>query len=139
MRWHPLIPALASLAFLAVPALAERPPQKREAAAVVVVGTVEKIQSADKPFGGDGTMTTYTAEIKVEKVEKGDKVKAGETIKITWFHVTKRPTQPIVGAFGQAHDVKEKGKIRVWLMPPPRGTEAYPVIYNKDGVEKADK
>ena len=128
--------AVCLMLFLAVPALAERPPQFRKGADLVVSGTVEKLGSTEKQFGGDGVMTLYAATIKVETLEKGKGVKIGDRITATWFHVTKRPTKPFPGAYGQGHAVKEKDKATFWLMgdKPP-----YAVIYNRDGVEKAKK
>lgn len=127
--------ALVALVVLASSALAERPPQFRKDAALVVTGTVEKLTAKDRLFGGDGVMTTYTAKVKVEKAEKGD-VKAGDTVEVTWFRVTKTPSRPLAGAYGQDHGLKEKDEATFWVT----GDKApYSVIYNKDGVEKKKK
>jgi hypothetical protein len=115
--------------------LAERPPQKRSDAEVVVTGTVEKIEKAEKPFGGDGVNTTYTATVKVAKVTKGE-VKAGDSIKVTWFRVTKSPTRPLPGAYGQEHKIAEKDEATFWLLG---GKSPYSVIYNAEGIEKVKK
>ncbi|MFQ3649363.1 MAG: hypothetical protein SNJ75_03450 [Gemmataceae bacterium] len=115
--------------------LAERPPQKRDDAEVVVTGSVEKIQKSDMPFGGDGINTTYTATVKVSKVSKGD-VKVGDTIQVTWFRVTKNPSNPLPGAYGQAHKIAEKDVATFWLLG---GKSPYTVIYNLEGIEKVKK
>jgi len=125
----------AALALLAVAsaANAERPLQKRDKADLTVTGKVEKITTKTSKFGNDGEMTTYTAKVAIDKVEKGDGAKAGDTIDVTWFHVTKRPSKAFPGAYGQEHDLKEKDEAKFWLM---KGKDAWSVIYNKDGVEK---
>ena len=50
-------------------ARAELLPQSLEKADVVV-GMVTKLATAEEKFGGDGAKTTYTATVKVDKVEK---------------------------------------------------------------------
>jgi len=74
-------------------------------------------------------------------VEKGEKVKAGATIPVTWFHVTKRPTRPLPGAYGHGYDLKEKDQAKFWLMDtgPGASNEVWVIIYNKTGVEKIEK
>src|SRR4051812_42856664 len=127
---HLRILTLAALLSLVLVAgvRAERPPQQKSAAASVVVGTVEKLDKRTAPFFGDGVRTDYTATVKVEKVERGDQVKPGDTIKVTWFNVTKRPSKPVPGAYGHGYPVKEMGKIRVWLLEGKDKT--FGVIYN---------
>ena len=123
---------LACLAavLLVCTARAERPPQSREKADLVVTGKVAKLTTTETKFGGDGVMTTYTATVKVDKVEKG---KADDEIAVTWFRVTTRPTEPLAGAYGQDHKLKEKDVATFWLM---KGKDGYSVIYNPKGVEK---
>jgi hypothetical protein len=128
--------ALLVALLFALPALAERRPELRKNATLVVVGTVEKLTSEGKKFGGDGVMTTYKAKVKVSKVEKGD-VKVGDVIDVTWFHVTKRPSRPLAGAYGQNHGLKEKDAATFWLLGGEKGK--WEIIYNKDGVEKVKK
>ena len=129
--------ALAFLAF-AARAQAERPPQSRDDAKLVVSGTVKAITTKDSAFGGDGVRTDYTAEVVVDSVDRGEKVKAGDTITLTWFHVTKKPTGFIVGAFGHGYALKEKDKAKFWLMDRGPGTPkgVWVVIYNRNGVDK---
>jgi hypothetical protein len=111
-------------------ARAERPPQSREKADLVVVGRVTKLATAEAKFGGDGVMTTYTATVKVDKVVKGE---AGDEVAVTWFRVTTRPSKPLPGAYGQDHKLKEKDVAKFWLM---KNKDGYSVIYNTTGVEK---
>jgi hypothetical protein len=133
--------ALVAVLIFAVVARAERPPQAPEKAQLVVSGTVTKLTTATTAFAGDGVRTDYTAEVVVDAVDRGDTVKAGDTITLTWFHVTKRPSGPIVGAFGHDYPIKEKDKAKFWLMERgpqvPKGV--WVVIYNKNGVEKIEK
>lgn len=119
-------------------AMAERPPQKREDAHLVIAGKVEKITTQVKKFGKTGEVTHYTAKVMIDKVEKGNDAKAGDTIEVKWFHVTKRPdrTEPIVGAFGHKYDLEEQDEARFWLRK--FGAE-WQISYNKDGVEKVEK
>ena len=112
---------------------AERPPQSREDADLVVVGKVAKLTTKESKFGTDGVMTTYTATVKVDKVEKG---KAAREIAVTWFRVTTRPSKSFPGAYGQDHKLKEKDAAKFWLM---KGKDGYSVIYNSKGVEKVTK
>jgi hypothetical protein len=135
------IAAAFVLAVLASAARAERPPQSRDDAKLVVSGTVKTITTKETAFGGDGVRTDYSAEIVVDAVDRGDKVKAGDTVTATWFYVTKKPTKLIVGAFGHNYDLKEKEKAKLWLTDrsPGLAKGSWAVIYNKNGVEKIDK
>lgn len=141
MRRFAILAALFSLAFspLAGRIRAERPPEFRKEATLVVGGTVKTLTSKDSPYVDTdtqvrlGTLTEYTAEIVVESVEKGEKVRVGETIKVTWYHVTKFTGIPFGGAVGHGYPLKEKSQARFWLMERAQGCWA--VIYNKDGVE----
>jgi hypothetical protein len=116
---------------------AERKPQTKEEATHVVTGVIKELVTKDSTFGGDGVRTEYTAEITVGKVERGDGVKANDTIKATWFHVTKRPSNPMPGAYGHSHAAAKKGEtVRVFLM---KGSPDYAVIYNSAGIEAVKK
>jgi hypothetical protein len=133
MRLRTLIPAALLSLTLIFGVRAERPPQQKKAAANVVVGTVERLDSKASPFFGDGEITDYAAKVKVDKVERGDQLKPGDTINIGWFHVTKRPSKLVPGAYGHGYSVKEKGKIRVWLLEGK--DKCFSVIYNSGGIE----
>jgi hypothetical protein len=115
-------------------ARAERPPQSRDKADLIVVGKVTKLAAEDEKFGGDGTKTTYTATVKVDKVEKGE---AGDKVAVTWFRVTAKPSKPLPGAYGQDHKLKEGDRAKFWLMKDGKG--GWDVIYNTNGVEKVKK
>lgn len=132
-----LIVSILALIMLAQSASAERPPQKKEDATNVITGVIKNIETKESPFGGDGVQTNYTAEVSIEKVDKGDGLKAGETVKITWFRVTKSPSKNIVGAFGHSYAMAKKGEtIKVYLMKRSTG---YEVIYNSEGMEAVKK
>jgi hypothetical protein len=111
---------------------AERPPQPKERASDFVLGTVEKIDRKESAFGGDGVRTDFTATIKVKSVERGTTAKAGDTVTITWFAVTKRPSGLIVGAFGHDYGVAANETVKVWFI---HSDKANTVIYNRDGIE----
>jgi hypothetical protein len=132
-----MLMAGAVLVVLAPVALAERPPQSRDRADLVVVGKVKRITTQESGFGGDGTRTSYTAEVVIGKVERGKGAKAGDTIKVSWFHVTKRPSRALLAAYGHGYSLKEKDEARFWLMSA--GKYGWTVIYNRDGVEKLGK
>ena len=117
---------------VACAARGERPPQSREKADLVVTGKVTKLATKEATFGSDGVMTTYTATVKVDKVEKGE---AGDTITVIWFRVTKTPSKPLPGAYGQDHKLKEKDTAKFWLMKG--GKDGWNVIYNSKGVENS--
>jgi hypothetical protein len=130
--------ALALLLALTVAARAERPTQPKKDATLIVTGTVQKVESANEKFGGDGVLTKYTAQVKVDKVEKGKDAKPGDTIDVHWFQVTKRPTLAFPGAYGHKYDVKEKAAVRVYLVK--RGDDkGFEVIYNSEGIENPEK
>lgn len=131
-----LVSILALVLFVQA-ASAERPPEKKEAATNVISGAIKNIETKESPFGGDGVRTDYTAAIAIDKVDKGDGLKAGETVKITWFRVTKNPSKNIVGAFGHSYAMAKKGEmVKVYLMKRGAG---YEVIYNSEGMEAVKK
>src|SRR5262249_38273601 len=141
IRMHFLTRTLAILAVLltfSAIVRAERPTQPKKDATDVVTGTVQKVSTSDEKFGGDGVLTNYTAEVKVDKVEMGKDVKADDTIAVHWFHVTKRPTKAFPGAYGHKYDIKEKSAVRAYLIKRGEG-KGFSVIYNAEGIEKLDK
>jgi hypothetical protein len=131
---HVTLSALALFA-VATAATAERPPQKRADAELVITGKVEKITSKTSKFGNDGEMTTYSAKVAVDKIEKGKDVDL-VSVEVTWFHVTKNPSKAFAGAYGHKYDLKTGDRARFWLM---KTKDAWTVIYNSDGVEKLKK
>ena len=139
MRFVLTSAALGTLLSLATTdARAERPLEDKKAAVAVVVGTVQKITPTESKFGDDGVMTSYAAEIKVDKVDKGNDLKPGDTVTIHWFDVTKRPSKPFPAAYGHKYAVKAKETVRVYLVQPAKNNN-FTVIYNPAGIEKADK
>ncbi len=118
-------------------ASAERPPEKRQDAAAVVVGKIQKIETKESAFGGDGVRTDYTAEVVVASVDRGDGVKVGDTIKVKWFRVTKNPSNPFPGAYGHNYPVKKDDEAKFWLMGDAKS--GFEVIYNSQGVERVKK
>jgi hypothetical protein len=122
------------LGVLASACMAERVPQDRKEANLVVVGTIKKITSSESKFFDDGIQTNYTAEVVVDKVEKGEDVKPGETIKVGWYRVTKSPSKPPPAAYGKSYPIKAKDKAKFWLEGSPK--KGWTIIYNNEGVEK---
>src|ERR1043165_7103890 len=133
-----IVAAFVGVLLMATVSKAERPPQFRKDAKLVVSGTVKKISSKEEPFGGDGVVTHYTVQLTVDAVDKGDGAKPGDSINVIWFNVTKRPSKIITGAYGHAYDIAANDKAKFWLMD--RGLQdpanVWVVIYSKDGVEK---
>jgi hypothetical protein len=131
--------ALAVVALVAGVASAERPPEQKKDADVVVFGDLVKITPKEEKIGSkdDGVLTTYQADLKVTSVKKGDGIKAGDTLKITWIQITKRPSGNFVGAFGHDYKVKKDDHVEASLMKRDGGT--LEVIYNPAGLEKAKK
>jgi hypothetical protein len=140
MRRFAILWVLFSLVFwfLADRVQAERPPEFRDKAMLVVSGTVKTIASKNSPYLDTdshvrlGTLTEYTAEIVVESVEKGEKVRVGDTIKVYWFHVTKLSGKAFGGAVGHGYPLKKASRAKFWLM---ERKDYWAIIYNKDGVE----
>src|SRR5258708_2843860 len=101
---------------LPVPALlAERPAEPREKADLVIVGTVKKLTATKSIWGGDGVSTSSLAEVVIDKVESGKGARAGETVKVGWYRVTKAPSKPLPGAYGHSYPIEAKDKARFWL------------------------
>jgi hypothetical protein len=123
-----------ALAVLSSACMAERVPQQRKEADLVVVGTIKKITSTESKFFDDGIQTNYTAEVAVEKVEKGKGVKPGQTIKVGWYRVTKSPSKPPPAAYGKSYPIKAKERAKFWLVGSAE--KGWTIIYNNDGVEK---
>ena len=115
---------------------AERPPEMKKDATDIVTGVVQKITPREEKIGRDGVLTTYTADLKVDSVEKGKDIQKGATVKFFWIRITKRPSGAFVGAFGHKYNVRPKEEIRVWLM---KRDKDYEVIYNADGIAPLKK
>jgi hypothetical protein len=124
--------AVCCVLVLTLAVRAERPPEPRAKADVVITGKVVKVTTKDSKFFGDGVSTDFTATVKVEKVEKGD-VNVGDTVEVRWYAVTKSPSKPPPAAYGHDHGVRAKDRATFWLMGKK---SPWTVIYNRDGVAK---
>jgi hypothetical protein len=129
----------ATLVLLVLPftVCAERPPQSKDDAKLVLTGTVKNVTLKTSPFGGDGVRTDYTANVVVDSVEKGMGAKVGDTVSVTWFHVTKRPSGTFAAAYGHGYALEAKDKAKFWLLESPKG--GWEIIYNKDGAQKISR
>src|SRR5262249_37564598 len=114
MRCCPLF--CFSILLVAAGARAERPIEERSKAYLVFVGSVGKIGRQQEKFGPDGTLTQYTASVRVRKVEHGKSVRPGQVVTVTWFQVTKRPSKPFAAAYGHRYPLKTREAARFWLM-----------------------
>ena len=144
MRRFAILVSLFAWSFSASHVRAERPPQFRRDAKLVVSGTVKTITLTKSPYVANdapkvrlGTLVQYTAEIVVESVEKGERARVGDTIKVSWFHVTELTGIGFGGAVGHSYPLAEKSRARVWLMGPYE--DCWAIIYNHDGVEVIKK
>src|SRR3954453_21613534 len=124
VRW------LAVVLLSGVPSLAvaERPPEERSDAKLVLVGTVKKVTTRQSKLEGDGVMTHYLAELAVKKVEKGKGARSGGTAYVRWFAITKKPSEDWVGGFGHSYAIKSGDKARFYVMNKSKG--AWEVIYS---------
>ncbi len=113
--------------------LAERPAEAREKADLVIVGTVQKLTATKSIWGSDGVSTSHLAEVVIDKVEGGRGARAGETVKVGWYRVTKAPSKPLPGAYGHSYPIKAKDKARFWLRKQGKD---WTIIYNSNGIEK---
>jgi hypothetical protein len=134
MKAH--LAVLMLLGVMTTVVLAERPQESRDKATLVVVGQVKKITTKESKWLGDGIRTDYTADVVVDKVEKGKGAKKGDTIKVNWYRVTKSPSKPPPGAYGHSYPIKERDEARFWLLG---GKSGWTIIYNSKGVEKLTK
>lgn len=115
-------------------ATAERPPEQKGDAQLVVSGQLVNVNGKEEKIGEDGILMHYEAELKVANVDKGEGVKAGDTIKVTWIHATKKPSGAFAGAFGHNYNVKKGDRVQAYLMKRDGGT--WEVIYNPQGMGK---
>jgi hypothetical protein len=125
------------LALFAAWAQAERRPEQRDQADLVVTGKISQITPKSEKFGSDGTVVHYSADVDVKQVEHGKGIKPGQTLTVTWLHVTKRPSKPFAGAYGHRYPIKAGDAARFWLMD--RGEGRWEIVYNPKGVEKLTK
>ena len=121
------------LGLLATACMAERLPQQRKEADLVVVGKVDGIKTKESKFFDDGIQTNYTAAVVVTKVERGKGAKIGERLHVRWYAVTKTPSKPPPAAYGHSYKIKADDIVRFWLKKDGRD---WKIIYNSKGVEK---
>lgn len=140
---------LFAAAMMALPisaAFGERPLQPRSEADLVITGVVRTIVARDAAYGIDGIKTSYEAEVEVDQVESGGEHKAGDTVRVQWFHVTKPPRQAMFDAYGCDYGIREKDHGRFWLekSPPspltksPLSKRKWTLLYN-NGFEHLGK
>ncbi|MBX6314658.1 MAG: PDZ domain-containing protein [Isosphaeraceae bacterium] len=107
--------AVAALALWPAVACAERPPERKEDAALVVTGRVGKVYT-----NVDAVEENYIIEIQVEAVERGRGARAGETVDARIFR--RRPDAPRVPAAYGHHDFPREGeRVRAYLNRRPDG------------------
>lgn len=87
--------ALAVLSFVALPlpGFADRAPVDRDTAKFVIEGVVESVDKS-----ADGEHDWFLVRIKLTKVEKGDKVKAGDVFKVTCYRLVRPKTKTFASA-----------------------------------------
>lgn len=108
---------VATLASAAVPP--KGPADLKREASHVVVGTAQRVfvhQETVKEFGGSETRTTYLTQLKVESVEKGAGVAAGDVVYVkTWRHKWNGPGTPPPGNSGHWHIPKAGERLNVFF------------------------
>jgi hypothetical protein len=109
LRFAGLAPLLALFVVTATPARADLPYEKREAATHVVSGEVIGVYQRDMPPGH----WDYVVAIRVEAVQKGDGVKAGDIVYASCFK--KKPGFDKPTGAGHKLIPQEKQKIKVYL------------------------
>jgi hypothetical protein len=112
-------------------------PKDRADAPDVVTGTVRKLDVSEDKYDDGRVVTSYTALVKVETVEKTTRdnnriIKPDDTITVRWGQVIRTS-----GSVGYSYDVKEKAAIRAYLFPRCGG-DGYVTIDNRYAIEKID-
>ena len=118
-------PALILVALATDSVRAERPPQDRDAAPVVVTGTVEAV---DEEW--DWQTDYYKISVRVEELERGDGIRPGDLIVVSCFQWS-RPPPGYAGASGHRSIPDVGDKIRLFALG--RGAELsgnYPDWYD---------
>ncbi len=102
---------IATLASADVPP--KTPADLKQEASHVVVGTAQRVfvhREVVKKFGGSATWTTYLTQLKVESVEKGAGIAAGDIVYVkTWRNKWSGPGLPPPGNSGHWH-IPEAGE-----------------------------
>ncbi len=115
-------------------ALAERVPERREDAALVVRADVKAVFGKDRGDGLGETHTDFVVQLQVEAVEKGRGAKPGETLYAHCFQRTRNALIPLPGMAGHNQVPKPGERIRAYLNNHSGVYEfAYP-----DGLDRLD-
>lgn len=106
------------LALFLAPVAAELPPIPAEArqqqSARIVVAQIVSVKELRVDSPGDFSKTVFEATAKVQKVTKGSGVKAGDTLRCTYWKAGKRP-QGWAGPGGQYQPLVAGSKVTLYL------------------------
>ena len=94
-----------------LPLLTEKVRQER--AAGIIEGVVTEVKTKDVDRGKGYVDTQYAITIQVQQIDKGDGLKAGETIQVTAWQAKRRPSD-WVGASGQGSIPKKGDAVRAY-------------------------
>jgi hypothetical protein len=116
MPTTPRLPiVLIFLALITAPARAERPPEPKPQADLIVTGQVGKVYT-----NTDRADINFIVEIEVRSTEKGQAIQPGQILDARCFQ--RRPDAPRVPAAYGHHQVPREGdKVRAYLMRRPDG------------------
>src|SRR5262245_18136086 len=104
----PTVVVLVNLS-CSIAAHADRVPDERSSAKFVVEGVVESVEKSE-----DGEHDWFGVRIKLTKVEKGDKVKAGDVFKATCYRLV-RPKPKTFASRGHVGVPTKGDKIRAFV------------------------
>ncbi len=97
-------------------ALAERAPEAKDSATHVVTALVTDRFGKDRSLGFlSETYTDFVVVLKVQKVERGDGVHAGQVLHVHCFQRTRNAPLPLPGMAGHNHVPKPGQRIRAYL------------------------
>lgn len=120
-------------------AFGERMRQDHSEADLVITGVVRTIVARESTYGIDGIRTEYEAEVVVDKVENGNGKRAGDSVRVQWFHVTKPPKQALFDAYGCDYGIREEDYGRFWLEKPTSlFSKKWTLLYN-NGFEHLER
>jgi hypothetical protein len=100
---------LLSVILFAANAFADRAPDDRSTAKFVIEGVVESVEKSE-----DGEHDWFLVRIKLTKVDKGDKVKAGDMFKATCYRLV-RPKPKTFASPGHSVVPAKGDKIRAFV------------------------
>jgi hypothetical protein len=125
---------LAPVAWVGVAGAA--PPKEKDDAPEVVTGTLQKLESTVDRYEDGRVITSYTAVLKVDKVERTTTdnnriVKDGDTLTLSWSHARRDGSTA-----GHAYSVHNDDVVRAWLARYcGPGQNFYP-IDNANAIER---